>query len=88
MALMKVIEVLTESPKSWEDAAQKAVDEASRSLRGIRSVYIKEFEAKVENDRITQYRINANVTFEIEAGAAGGSSRGAAKPQRAGASRR
>jgi dodecin len=76
MALMKVIEVLTESPESWEDAAQQAVDEASKTVRGIRSVYIKEFEAKVDGDRITQYRINAKVTFEIE-GAAGGRGRAA-----------
>jgi dodecin len=72
MALMKVIEVLTESPKSWEDAAQQAVDEAGKTVRGIRSVYIKEFEAKVDGDRITQYRINAKVTFEIEGSDSGG----------------
>ncbi|MGZ8874735.1 MAG: dodecin family protein [Halobacteriota archaeon] len=51
---------------AWEAAAQKAVDDASKSLRGISSVYIKEFEAKVENNRVTSYRINAKVTFEVE----------------------
>ena len=66
MALMKVIEVLAESPDSWEDAAQNAVKQASESLRGIASVYIKEFEAKVENDRITSYRVNAKITFALE----------------------
>jgi dodecin len=35
-------------------------------LRGIASVYVKEFEAKVENNRVTSYRINAKVTFEVE----------------------
>jgi hypothetical protein len=35
-------------------------------VRGIASVYVKEFEAKVENDRITSYRINAKITFAIE----------------------
>ena len=66
MALIKVIEVLTESPNSWEEAAQTAVTEAAASVRGIASVYVKEFEAKVENDRITSYRINAKITFPIE----------------------
>ncbi|MBX6323435.1 MAG: dodecin domain-containing protein [Rhodospirillaceae bacterium] len=66
MALMKVIEVLAESPTSWEEAAQSAVDEASRTLRGIRSIYIKEFEAKVEDDRVTRFRVNAKITFEVE----------------------
>lgn len=66
MALMKVIEVLAESPNSWEEAAQNAVKQASESLRGIASIYIKEFEAKVENDRITSYRVNAKVTFAVE----------------------
>ena len=66
MSTKKVIELLSESPDSWEAAAQKCVDDASRNLRGISSVYIKEFEAKVENNRVTSYRINAKVTFEVE----------------------
>ena len=66
MSTKKVIELLAESEESWEAAAQKAVDDASRSLRGVTSIYIKEFEAKVENDRIVSYRINAKVTFAIE----------------------
>jgi dodecin len=64
--LVKVIEVLAQSDKSWEDAAQQAVGEASNTLRNIRSVYIKEFEAAVENGKITQYRINAKISFGLE----------------------
>jgi dodecin len=66
MALIKVIEVLAESPNSWGEAAQTAVQQASESVRGIASVYAKEFEAKVENDRITSYRINAKISFAVE----------------------
>jgi flavin-binding protein dodecin len=66
MALIKVIEVLAESPNSWEEAAQTAVKQASESVRGIASIYVKEFEAKVGNDQITSYRINAKITFAIE----------------------
>lgn len=64
--IVKVIEVMSESAKSWEDAAQNVVSEASKSLRNIRSVYVKEFTAAVENDKVVGYRVNAKVTFEME----------------------
>ena len=64
--VMKVIEVLAESPKSWEDAVNMAVAKANESVNGIRSVYIKEFEAQVDNDKVVNWRINAKVTFEVD----------------------
>ena len=64
--IVKVIEVMSESPKSWEEAAKNVVTEASKTLRNIRSVYIKEFTAAVENDKVASYRVNAKVTFEME----------------------
>ena len=64
--VVKVIEVLAESNKGWEDAAGVALKKASKTLKNIRSLYIKEFEAKVENNRITQYRINAKISFALE----------------------
>jgi dodecin len=64
--LVKVIEVLAQSETSWEDAAKNALEEAKKTLRNIRSVYIKEFEAKVENDRIVEFRINAKISFDLE----------------------
>ena len=66
MAMLKVIEVLTESDKSWEDAAQNAVREAGKTVRNIKSVYIKDFEATVDGDRIVNYRINAKISFMLE----------------------
>ena len=67
MSIHKVIEVISQSEKSWDDAAQKAVDEASQSVRGIKSVYVKNMEAIVKDNKVTHYRINAKITFEIEA---------------------
>ena len=64
MAILKVIEVLAESDKSWEAAASEAVREASKTLKNIRSVYIKEFQATVEDDKINKYRVNAKISFE------------------------
>ena len=49
-----------------EEAAQNVVVEASKTLRNIRSVYIKEFSASVNGKKITSYRVNAKVTFEME----------------------
>lgn len=64
--VVKVIELLAQSEKSWEEAAEGAVVEASKTLRNIRSIYIKEFEPAVEGGKITQYRVNAKVTFDLE----------------------
>ncbi|HEY0895809.1 MAG TPA: dodecin family protein [Sphingobacteriaceae bacterium] len=66
MAILKVIEVMSQSSTSWEDAAQQAVTEASKTLKNIRSVYIHEQTAVVADNRITEYRVNVKLTFEIE----------------------
>jgi len=66
MAMLKVIEVLAESSKSWEDAAQTAVSRANETVRNVRSIYIKNMEATVENGRIKSYRLNAKISFVLE----------------------
>ena len=45
------------SSQSWEDAAQQVINHASKTLRNIRSIYIKEQSAEVENNNITEYRV-------------------------------
>ena len=64
--VVKVIELMSESPKSWEDAAANAVREANKTLRNIRSVYVKDMTASVENGRVASYRLNSKVTLELE----------------------
>ncbi len=66
MAVVKILELLAESEQSWEDAARQAVAEASKTVRGIRSVYMSEFQATVENDKIKTYRANVKISFVIE----------------------
>ena len=66
MAMLKVIEVLAESSKSWEDAAQQAVTTASKTVRKIKSIYIENFEATVDNDQLKNFRINAKITFLLD----------------------
>jgi flavin-binding protein dodecin len=66
MTMLKVIEVLAESNKSWEDAAQNAVATASKSVRNIRSINIENHSAEIAKGKIASYRINAKITFELE----------------------
>ena len=66
MAVLKVIEVLSSSEKSWEDATKKAVAHAGKSLKNIRSVYVKEQSASIKDNQVHEFRVNVKITFEIE----------------------
>ena len=67
MAVLKVIELLANSDKSWEDAAQNAVAHASKSIRKIRSVNVKNMSVTVGDDgKINDYRMNLKITFEVD----------------------
>ena len=66
MTMLKVLEVLAQSDKSWEDAAQNAVSQAAESVRDIKSIYVQDMEATVEDRQIKQYRINAKISFVLE----------------------
>lgn len=66
MSVLKVIEVLADSEKSWEDAAKKAVEKASNSVDNIKSVYINEQSATIKDGKIQSYRVNTKITFGIK----------------------
>lgn len=66
MAIHKVIEVISQSEKSWEDAAQRAVSDAGKTVEQIKSIWVKNFEGVVKNNQIVEYRVNANITFEVK----------------------
>jgi dodecin len=66
MAVLKVIEVLSSSETSWEEATKKAVEKASKSVKHIRSVYVQEQSATVKDGKITEFRVNLKLTFELE----------------------
>ena len=65
MSILKVIEVLAESNESWEVATKEAVAEASKTVHNIKSIYIKDFQAIVENDQVVRYRVNAKISFVV-----------------------
>lgn len=76
MAVIKVIELIAQSEKSWEDAAQVALSEASKTIRDIKNIYIQEMQAVVENGKIVKYRIDAKVSFLVSDEQRTGTSRG------------
>lgn len=66
MAVLKVIEVLSSSDTSWEDATKKAVEKASKSVKHIRSVYVQDQSAAVKDGKVSEFRVNLKITFELE----------------------
>jgi hypothetical protein len=65
MAVVKVIEVLAQSDEGWEEAVEKALAEASQTVRNIKSIYIKDMQAIVEDNEITGYRVNTKISFMV-----------------------
>ena len=65
MGILKVIEVLSNSNKSWEDATKKAIQHASKTVKNIRSVYVQDQRATVNNGDVDEFRVNLKITFEV-----------------------
>ena len=66
MGTMKVIEVMSESAESWEDATQNAVSDVCKSVNGVNSVWVKDQSAVVEDGKITKFRVKLKVSFAVE----------------------
>lgn len=65
MAVLKVLEILSSSEKSWEDATNRAVKKASKSIKNIKSAFVQSQSVTVENGKVKEYRVNVKITFEI-----------------------
>lgn len=66
MAVLKVVELMSDSSQSWEDAVKTGVQRAAQTLKNVRSAYVKDQSVTVENDQITTYRVVLKVTFEVQ----------------------
>lgn len=66
MSVIKIVELVGTSNKSWEDAVHQVVAEASESLRHITGVDLVKHTAHVENGKITEYRATCHVAFVVE----------------------
>ena len=62
----KVVTIIGSSPESFAKAAQAAVEEAAKTIRGISGVDVVSMSAEVEGDRITEYRTTVNIAFGVE----------------------
>jgi flavin-binding protein dodecin len=67
--MVTVIKLSSQSPDSWEDATRQAVERASRTLRNIHSAWVKEFEAVVDGNNVTQFRVHLKISFLLDEGA-------------------
>ncbi len=66
MSIVKVIEVIASSKEGWDDAARKAVKDASRTVKNIKHFYVENMTAVVENEEIVEYRVNGKISFVVE----------------------
>jgi flavin-binding protein dodecin len=66
MVVVKIVELIGNSSKSWEDAAQNVLKEASDTIREIKSIDVKNFTAKVKNNKIVEYRVVVHLAFVVE----------------------
>jgi flavin-binding protein dodecin len=66
MSIVKVIEVIASSDQGWEKAAQKAVNDAGKTVKNIKHFYVENMTALVDDGKITEYRINGKISFVVE----------------------
>ena len=65
MAIMKSIEVMSESTKSFEDAIQNAVTRTGKTVKDIRSANVKNMKTTIKDGKIDKFRVNVKITFEV-----------------------
>ena len=66
MSVLKVVELMSSSKKSWEDATAKAVKKASKSIQEIKSAYVKDQSVVVNKGEVVEYRVTLKVTFIVK----------------------
>lgn len=80
MSVMKSEQILAESSRSFEDAIQTAVSRFSKTVRGLRSANVNNLSTTIEDGKIVSYRVNLQITFEVED--IGGKGKGKKKKKR------
>jgi len=66
MPVAKVIEIVSSSEQSFDDAVQQGLAEAASTLRGISGIEVTNWTADVENNRITRYKVTMHIAFKVE----------------------
>jgi flavin-binding protein dodecin len=65
MSVLKVVEIMGNSKVSFEDAVQNVVNNTSKTVKNIKSVYVQDMQVTVKNNQISEYRVNTKVTFGV-----------------------
>jgi flavin-binding protein dodecin len=63
---VKIIEIVGESPRSWDDAIRVVIKEAQKSLRGITRIGVEEFDVRMKDDKIDVFRVRTKVSFRVQ----------------------
>jgi flavin-binding protein dodecin len=66
MSIARIVEISSTSDKSFENALEQGIARASKTLRGIKSAWVKEQEVQVEGDKIVAYKVILKITFVLE----------------------
>ena len=66
MTVAKIVELIGSSPDGWAEAADNAVKEAAKTINNIKSLHVKRCTARVENNKIVEYRAVVKVAFRVE----------------------
>ena len=66
MGVMKVIEILSNSKESWEDATAAGIEKASNTIKNIRSAFVQSQSVTVKDGKVDEYRVNIKLTFEVK----------------------
>ncbi len=66
MSIAKVIEIVANSDKSFDDAIQQGLAEAARTLHGISGIEVINWTADVENNQVTRYKVTLHIAFQVE----------------------
>ncbi|MDQ3142163.1 MAG: dodecin family protein [Bacteroidota bacterium] len=65
MPVLKVIEILSSSKKSWEDAAEQGISKACKTLKNVRSAWVQDQSVIIDKGKIKEYRVTLKLSFEI-----------------------
>jgi len=66
MHVVKIVELIGSSPQGWQEATQAALNEAAKTVKNIKGIHVKRCTAKVQNNRIVEYRAVVKIAFAVE----------------------
>jgi flavin-binding protein dodecin len=66
MSVARVVEISSTSTKSFDDAVAQGIERANQTLRNVRSAWVKEQKAQVDNGKVVAYKVNLKVTFVLD----------------------